>query len=86
MQTVLEGAASKEFDSQAGPLNTGFHGGTILTSAHRFRAAARKGVWVVSRAFIGSRMIGFVVHHADVSGIELLKRCAVKSARECVSR
>ena len=84
MHTIIAGSKTAQFDGKSGPSDTGFHGGTILQSSHRYRAAARKGTWIVSRAFLRSEygdkreyMTGFVVHHVSVSGLELLKRYVV---------
>jgi len=75
MHTLIEGFKTKNHDSKQGPRSKRT-GGTILQSDFYYRCAARPGLWKVERAFMDDNEVGFVVHHADVSGTDLLKRAA----------
>ncbi|KAG2377377.1 hypothetical protein C9374_009288 [Naegleria lovaniensis] len=77
IQCLIKGSKTKAHDGVNGPISSGF-GGTILQSEFCYRAAARKGKWVVER-FVNSEdkwVGGFIVHHEDISGKELLERCS----------
>lgn len=80
VHTVVEGSTSKELDTDLGPqdVDAADDRGTIVTSCFHYRVAARKGQWKVASAFQDSFEgkpwhIGFVCHHADVSGLEILQ-------------
>lgn len=77
LHTVIEGhrnADNSRFDSRKGPValaNTG----TIMQSAFAYCVAARPGTWVAQRIKIKDEyQIGFIVHHADVDGLELIQK------------
>ncbi|KAF0978876.1 hypothetical protein FDP41_001946 [Naegleria fowleri] len=77
VQCMIRGSKTKAHDGVNGPTNSGFSG-TILQSEFCYRAAARKGKWVVER-FVNPEenwVGGFIIHHEDISGKELLERCA----------
>ena len=73
---------AKELDTALGPYRTikpvDSHS-TILQHCFRYRVPARKGVWKVEAAFGrgAARPLGYVCHHADVDGADLLRRAAV---------
>ena len=75
LQHMIKGSSATSHDTSNGPITSGFGGGTILQSTFRYRLAARKGNWIVER-FESESGSGFVVHHEDLSGQELLDRCA----------
>ena len=80
VHTVLEGSTSTELDTNLGPqdVDATEDGGTILTSSFHYKVAARKGQWKVASAFQDDFEgkpwhIGFVCHHVDVNGLEILQ-------------
>lgn len=83
VHTVIEGSTAGEVDTALGPHEVAVPSGTVFTCAFRFRVSARKGAWKVEAAFVDSfqagsppRHVGFVCHHVDVDGLEILKRAA----------
>lgn len=67
VHTVIEGFASESLDRTAESL--------------RYKVAARKGEWKAEAAFVDNSEdqpwhVGFVCHHADVDGLEILQRAA----------
>ncbi|CAM6086589.1 unnamed protein product [Calypogeia fissa] len=48
-------------------------------SAFRYRARARKGLWKVEAVFYPNKTqpLGYVCHHVDVNGPDLLRRAAI---------
>ncbi|KAL2642106.1 hypothetical protein R1flu_009693 [Riccia fluitans] len=75
LNTLIEGSKSEGVDTTSGPHET-MAEGTILQHNFRYRAKARKGVWKVEPAFIGNWHIGYVCHHEDVDGVDVLRQVA----------
>ncbi|KAG0585646.1 hypothetical protein KC19_2G027300 [Ceratodon purpureus] len=81
VHTVISGFSdSTRLDKELGPQQES-DGGTDLESSARFKVIARKGQWKVEAAFLDNDEgdpwhIGFVCHHVDVDGEEVLRRAA----------
>lgn len=80
VHTVVEGSTSTELDTNLGPqdVDATEDGGTIMASSFHYKVAARKGQWKVASAFQDDFEgkpwhIGFVCHHVDVNGLEILQ-------------
>lgn len=80
LPTVMQGFLEKELDTPLGPYYTNIDShSTILRHSFRYRAPARKGLWKVEAAFgrKASRPLGYVCHHVDADGPDLLRRAAL---------
>lgn len=90
LQTIFAGSRSEQFQRNAELVPDMLPGGTIKQWVHSYRAAARKGRWMVRRAFTDdatrrscdgldgkpTRHLGWVVLHEDVDPLEVLTRCS----------
>lgn len=81
LHSLMEGFTESRLDTQLGPLarsEPGSDGGTILQNAFCYRAPARKGLWKVQAAYLeGTVPIGYVCHHVETDGAQLLRRAAI---------
>jgi hypothetical protein len=81
LHSLMEGFTESKLDTELGPFATsepGSNGGTILQNAFRYRAPARKGLWKVQAAYLGGTgPIGYVCHHVEMDGADLLRRAAI---------
>ncbi|KAL3701534.1 hypothetical protein R1sor_019556 [Riccia sorocarpa] len=75
LQTVFEASKSDQRDTTDGPYESG-PSGTILQSSFRYRANARKGVWKVEPVFIDDWHVGYVCHHEDFDGLNVVREAA----------
>lgn len=73
---MISGFSSKGLDTELGPQQE-----SDDPLAFRFKVAARKGQWKVEAVFQDNSEgepwhVGFVCHHVDVDGVEVLRRAA----------
>ncbi|KAL9652004.1 hypothetical protein ABK040_000345 [Willaertia magna] len=88
VQHLIKGHSSAQHDSKNGPVDTST-GGTIIQNTFRYKAAARKGNWVVEKFIQADEGFeaGFIIHHEDISAKDLLDRCkkaGMSSAQDIV--
>lgn len=71
LHTVMAGSLATDLDTALGSHN-------ILQDSFRYRAPARKGLWKAEGLFAGKSLpLGYVCHHVDVDGPDLLRRAVL---------
>lgn len=75
IQCIILGSKSKDYDSP-NHISEPDSNGTIINTSFKYKVKAKKGDWLVQNAIMDGYQVGYVFHHKEYSGKDLLQRAA----------